>query len=83
MTNELSVSASARLTKLEITIDGNVLLRATGANVYSVAQGVHVSGAGCLTIPNIGLFGPRVTADPGVRIDYNPGRRKGITFIFR
>ena len=83
LTNELSVSASARLTKLEITIDGNVLLRATGANVYSVAQGVHVSGAGCLTIPNVGLFGPRVTADPGVRLDYNPGRRKGITFIFR
>ena len=83
LTNELPVSASARLTKLEITIDGDVFLRATGTNVYSVAQGVHVSGAGCLTIPNVGLFGPKVTADPGVRLDYNPGKRKGFVLILR
>ena len=83
LTNELSVSASARLTKLEIAIDGDVLLRATGTNVYSVAQGVHVSGAGCLTIPNVGLFGPNVTADPGVKLEYNSGKRKGIILIFR
>ena len=83
LTNELSVSASARLTKLEITIDGNVLLRATGANVYSVVQGVHISGRGRLTISNVGLFGPNVTADPGVRLDYNPGKRKGLILIFR
>ena len=83
LTNELSVSASARLTKLEIAIDGDVLLRATGTNVYSVAQGVHVSGAGRLTIPNVGLFGPNVTADPGVKLDYNSGKRKGLILIFR
>ena len=83
LTNELSVSASARLTKLEIKIDGKVLLQATGTNVYSVAQGVHVSGAGCLTIPNVGLFGPNVTADPGVKLEYNSGKRKGIILIFR
>ncbi|MBQ0032743.1 MAG: hypothetical protein KBT68_08070, partial [bacterium] len=83
LTNELSVSASARLTKLEITIDGDVFLRATGTNVYSVARGVHVSGAGRLTIPNVGLFGPNVTADPGVDLDYDPGKRKEFILIFR
>ena len=83
LTNELSVSASARLTKLEIAIDGDVLLRATGTNVYSVAQGVHVSGRGRLTIPNVGLFGPNVTADPGGRLEYNSGKRKGLILIFR
>ena len=83
LTNELSVSASARLAKLEIKIDGNVILRATGTNVYSVAQGVHVSGAGYLTIPNVGLFGPNVTADPAVKLEYDPGKRKGVIFIFR
>ena len=83
LTNELSVSESARLTKLEIAIDGDVLLRATGTNVYSVARGVHVSGTGRLTIPNVGLFGSNVTADPDVELDYNPGKRKGLILIFR
>ena len=83
LTNELSVSASARLTKLEIEIDRDVFLRATGTNVYSVAQGVHVSGTGRLTIPSVGLFGSNVTADPGVELDYDSGKRKGLILIFR